>query len=342
MLSNKNQHSTPSYVRHDFLVDAHQSKLRVDKFVADRIAKVSRTRVQEALEEGLVRVNGQVVKANFKVKPGDKVVVLSYEEPEDYQVDPEDIPLDIFYEDDDLVIVNKSPNMVVHPGVGNFSGTLLNALYFRYQKEMKTGKVRPVLVHRIDKETSGLLVVAKNERALNHLALQFKEHSIQRKYLALVWGTFEEKNGTIQGNIGRSLKDRKKFTVHADAELGKHATTHYKVLESFHFTSLLECQLETGRTHQIRVHMKHIGHTLFNDSFYGGDKILKGVVFSKYKQFVNNTFAILPRQALHAKSLGFVHPSTESWVLFDSELPKDFEGALNRWRKLAENQTFNG
>ena len=341
-MSNKNQHSTPSYVRHDFLVDAHQSKLRVDKFVADRIAKVSRTRVQEALEEGLVRVNGQVVKANFKVKPGDKVVVLSYEEPEDYQVEPEDIPLNIFYEDDDLVIVNKSPNMVVHPGVGNFSGTLLNALYFRYQKEMKLGKIQPVLVHRIDKGTSGLLVVAKNERALNHLALQFKEHSIQRKYLALVWGTFEQKHGTIQGNIGRSLKDRKKFTVHSDAESGKPATTHYKVLESFHFTSLLECQLETGRTHQIRVHMKHIGHTLFNDAFYGGDKILKGVVFSKYKQFVHNTFAILPRQALHAKSLGFVHPSTDSWVFFDSELPKDFEGALNRWRKLAENQTFNG
>ena len=339
-MSSNNQQSNPEYIRHDFLVDANQSKLRVDKFIADRIAKISRNKIQDAINGGLVRVNEKLVKANFKVKPGDKVQVLSFEEPEEFHVEPENIPINIIYEDEDVVIVNKAPNMVVHPGVGNFTGTLLNALYFYYRKEMEVGKVQPVLVHRIDKDTSGLLVVAKNEIAVNHLAQQFKEHSIQRKYWALVWGTLDKHRGTVVGNIGRSLKDRKKFTVFTDPEMGKHAITHYKLLEDFQFTSLIECQLETGRTHQIRVHMKHIGHTLFNDAFYGGDKILKGVVFSKYRQFVENTFSILPRQALHAKSLGFVHPSTKEAMFFESDLAPDFVDGLNKWKNMVQNQSF--
>jgi 23S rRNA pseudouridine1911/1915/1917 synthase len=334
------EESTP-FTLFTFTADKGQEPFRIDKFLTDRIQNVTRNRVQQAIEDQKVLVNELPVKSNYKVRPGDKVTVISFEEPRSLEVLPEDIPLDIVFEDEHLIILNKQADFVVHPGHGNYTGTLVNALA-HYMGVEPEGSIRPWLVHRIDKDTTGLMVVAKNEPAMAKLAVQFKNHSIERTYNALVWGLFKEKEGTIEGNIARSNRDRKLFMVYDDEEIGKTAVTHYKVLEEFNYVSLIECKLETGRTHQIRVHMKHAGHTLFNDAYYGGNKILKGVVFSKYKQFVENCFQIMPRQALHAKSLGFVHPHSGQWVQFDSELPEDFLQVLEKWRAISKVYNFEG
>lgn len=328
------------FIRHRFTADRGQEPFRIDRFLTARVENVTRNKVQQAIDEGKVRVNGAVVKSNYKVKPGDEIEVISFEEPRSLEVLPEDIPLDIVYEDDDLILLNKQAGFVVHPGHGNYTGTLVNALAHHMGATPENGNIRPWLVHRIDKDTTGLMVVAKNESAMNKLAAQFKDHSIERTYHALVWGTFEESKGTVTGHIGRSPRDRKQFVVYPEGDHGKHAVTHYEVLENFNYVSLVACKLETGRTHQIRVHMKYIGHTLFNDAFYGGDKILKGVVFSKYKQFIENCFELLPRQALHAMSLGFVHPTTGEWIQFNSTLPPDFSAVLERWRSVSKAYDF--
>jgi 23S rRNA pseudouridine1911/1915/1917 synthase len=326
---------------HRFTVDKGQELLRIDKFLMDRIENVTRVKIQEAIDSLKILVNDKPTKPSYKVKPGDLIVVIAYEAPRDVEIIPENIPLDIVYEDDSLAIINKKPGMVAHPGYGNYSGTLVNALAWHFQQNAPEGSIRPWLVHRIDKDTSGLLIVAKTETAMNKLAYQFKHHTIQRLYQAIVWGTFKEDEvtGTVTGNIARSEKDRKVFRVYDNPDVGKHAITHYRVLQNLTFVSLVECKLETGRTHQIRVHMKHIGHTLFNDAHYGGDKILKGVVFSKYKQFVENCFKLMPRQALHAKTLGFEHPVTGEHMHFDSELPADFSSVLDKWQKV--NETYD-
>jgi len=328
------------YVLHEFIADKGQTPLRIDKFIVDRIEKISRAKVQAAINNEKVFVNGQIVKANYKVRPEDKIEIRVEEEPKVFKVVPEDIPIDIFYEDDELIIVNKAPGMPVHPGHGNYTGTLSNALAFHFSKYMEPETHWPYLAHRIDKDTSGLLVVAKNAQSLAVLAKQFKDHTIKRRYWALVWGVFEEPSGTITGNITRNHRDRRVYTVTEDPEVGKHAITHYDVLEDLTYTSLVECRLETGRTHQIRVHMKHLGHPIFSDEKYGGDRIRKGVVFSKYKQFVENCFKIMPRQALHAKSIGFIHPATGKEVHFESELPDDFQSVLDKWRGVNENYSF--
>lgn len=315
------------------VVDKGQSLLRLDKFLIIRTENTSRNRIQNAIDAGNVLVNDKVVKASYKVKPLDVISMVLPHPPRDTEVYPEDIPIDIIYEDDDVIMVNKAPGMVVHPGFNNYSGTLVNALVFHSQQlpQMPGNDGRPGLVHRIDKDTSGLLLVSKNEWAITFLAKQFFDHSITRKYIALVWGDLAE-DGTISGYIGRSVKDRKVMAVYNDENQGKWSVTHYKVLERLNYVTLIECQLETGRTHQIRAHMKHIGHPLFNDSTYGGDKILKGTVFNKYRQFVENCFEILPRQALHAKSLGFIHPSTKEFIHFETELPADISTVIDKWR----------
>lgn len=329
------------FILHEWTADKGQEPFRIDKFITDRVENVTRNKVQQAIEEGKVLVNRKQVKSNYKVKPADLIQVISLEEPRVLEVLPEDIPLDIVYEDDEIIIVNKQADFVVHPGYGNYTGTLVNALAHHMGVMPDEGNIRPWLVHRIDKDTTGLLVVAKTEEAMNKLAAQFKKHTIERTYYALVWGSFTESEGTITGHVGRSPRDRKMFMVYEDGSQGKHAVTHYKVLEDFNYVSLVSCNLETGRTHQIRVHMKYAGHTLFNDAFYGGDKILKGVVFSKYKQFIENCFALLPRQALHARSLGFVHPRTGHWVQFESPLPQDFQNVLDKWRSVSKAYDFN-
>ncbi|HOK51515.1 MAG TPA: RluA family pseudouridine synthase, partial [Bacteroidales bacterium] len=277
------------------------------------------------------------IKPSYKVKPGDEISVLLTFPPREQEIIPENIPLDIVYEDEDIVVVNKEAGMVVHPAYGNFTGTLINALYYRYKDLplFQQGDLRPGLVHRIDKDTSGILVVAKNELSLNRLARQFYEHTIERHYVALVWGTLKENTGTIRGNVGRSPHDRKIMTVFSDGSQGKHAVTHYRVLEHYIYVSLVDCWLETGRTHQIRVHFKHIGHPLFNDAAYGGDKILKGTTFSKYRQFVENCFQICPRQALHARSLAFDHPTTRQRMYFEAPLPADMAQLVERWKEYA-------
>ncbi|MDA8886603.1 RluA family pseudouridine synthase [Bacteroidia bacterium] len=329
------------FLRYSYTVDEGQEPLRVDKYLVNKIERATRNKLQEAIERKQVIVNGKAVKANYKVKPNDSIEVLVDKEPSELEVIPEDIPLDIVYEDDDLMIVNKVAGMVVHPGFGNHRGTLLNALAFLLDDKATHKGKRPWLVHRIDKNTSGLLVVAKTDSAMAHLSEQFKDHSIERTYQALVWGDVETPEGTINTIIGRDQYDRKKFVVLSeDEERGKQAVTHYKVLENFLYTTLVECKLETGRTHQIRVHLKHIGHPLFSDDFYGGNRILKGVVFSKYKQFVENCFSIMPRQGLHAKSLGFVHPTSGEWMQFDSELPHDMATVVNKWRNAANTYGF--
>ncbi len=329
------------FLRYSYTVDEGQEPLRVDKYLVNKIERATRNKLQEAIERKQVIVNGKAVKANYKVKPNDSIEVLVDKEPSELEVIPEDIPLDIVYEDDDLMIVNKVAGMVVHPGFGNHRGTLLNALAFLLDDKATHKGKRPWLVHRIDKNTSGLLVVAKTDSAMAHLSEQFKDHSIERTYQALVWGDVETPKGTINTIIGRDQYDRKKFVVLSeDEERGKQAVTHYKVLENFLYTTLVECKLETGRTHQIRVHLKHIGHPLFSDDFYGGNRILKGVVFSKYKQFVENCFSIMPRQGLHAKSLGFVHPTSGEWMQFDSELPHDMATVVNKWRNAANTYGF--
>ncbi len=314
-------------------VDPGQSPLRIDKFLSNRIDNASRSRIQAAADAGNILVNNTAVKPNYKIKPNDEIqIVMDYPRHE-LKIIPEDIPLDIIYEDDHLVVINKPPGLVVHPGHGNYSGTLVNALayYFRNLPLFNSEDPRPGLVHRIDKDTSGLLVIAKTEQAKNKLALQFFEKTTERRYQALVWGSVKEDEGTVTGNIGRSLKNRQVFTVFPEGDFGKHAVTHYKVLRRIGYVSLVECRLETGRTHQIRVHMKHINHPLFNDANYGGDQILRGTTFSKYRQFVINCFKIIPRQALHAKTLGFIHPATGEKMSFNSPIPEDMSTVIEKW-----------
>lgn len=329
------------YEHHRIVVDKGQSLLRIDKFLMHRIENASRTKIQAAAETGCILVNDKPVKSSYKVKPQDVISVVLPNPPRDTTVYPEDIPLNILYEDQDLLIVNKNPGMVVHPGFNNYNGTLVNALVYHFQHlpTGRNGEERPGLVHRIDKDTSGLLVISKNERSMTLLARQFYDHSIERTYHALVWGDMEGESGTITGNLGRNPKDRLQMMVFNDPEMGKPAVTHWKVLERFRYTTLVECRLETGRTHQIRAHMRHIGHPLFNDATYGGNEVLKGVQFPKFKQFVLNAFEILPRQALHAKTLGFIHPTTNKWVRFDSEWPEDFRLGIEKWRLFAADKS---
>ncbi|RXQ87489.1 RluA family pseudouridine synthase [Ancylomarina salipaludis] len=318
-----------------FEVDPGQTPLRIDKYLVDRMQNASRNKIQESANNGNIFVNDVVVKRNYKVKPHDVVtIVLSYP-PREIEIIAEDIPLNIVYEDDSFIIVNKNPGMVVHPSYGHYSGTLVNALAFHLKNLplFNSKDPRPGLVHRIDKDTSGILVIAKNEEAKTKLALQFFNKTSDRKYRALVWGNMEEDEGTITGHIGRNLKNRKVMDVFPNGEYGKHAVTHYRVLERLGYVNLVECVLETGRTHQIRAHFKHIGHPLFNDADYGGDQILKGTTFTKYKQFVQNCFKICPRQALHAKTLGFIHPSTNEYISFDSEIPEDMATLITKWRE---------
>jgi len=335
-----NSEERKKYVQFDFLVDKGQTPMRIDKYLVDRIENATRTKVQQAIDQGKVWVNDKYVRSNYKVKPDDKIEVITFDEPKIYEVVPEEMDLDIVYEDDFLLIINKPAGLTVHPGVGNYSGTLSNGLAHYLGSEIIHDQRHPFLVHRIDKNTSGLLVVAKDEESTRKLSKQFREHTVTRKYNALVWGSFEEDSGTIEGNITRSNQNRKTFTVTNEEDVGKHAITHYKVLKDFNYVSLVECQLETGRTHQIRVHMKYLGHPLFSDEVYGGSRIRKGVVFSKYKQFVENCFNIMPRQALHAKTLGFDHPDTGERMHFDSELPDDLQEVLNRWEQVSDAYDF--
>ena len=321
-----------------FVASKGQDPLRVDKFLMNFIENATRNKIQQAAKSGHIWVNGNPVKQNYRVKAGDEVKVLFEHPPYEYLLEPEDLPLDIVFEDEALLIVNKAPGMVVHPGHGNYSGTLVNALAFHFEKLPMNSNNRPGLVHRIDKDTSGLLVVAKTEEAMTHLAQQFFEKTSEREYIALVWGSVTEDEGTIEGHIGRNPKNRLQMQVFPEGEQGKHAVTHYKVLERMHYVTLVSCRLETGRTHQIRAHMKYIGHTLFNDARYGGDKILKGTTFTKYKQFVENAFKLLPRQALHAKSLGFIHPITGEAMYFEAELPEDMSNCITKWRQYASHQ----
>lgn len=334
MEENRNQNSNQDlYEHYRFVADNGQKPLRVDKFLVNKL-DTSRNKIQSASSAGNILVNDKPVKANHKVKPGDIISVVMAYPPREIELIPEDIPIDIVYEDEDLVIVNKEAGMVVHPAYGHYTGTLINALLHHLKDLPKTqdGEVRPGLIHRIDKNTSGLLVVAKNEVAMNNLAMQFYNKTTHREYIALAWGSFKEKKGTITGNIGRSLKNRKIMQVYPAGERGKEAITHYEVLEDLGYVSLIKCWLETGRTHQIRVHMRYAGHPLFNDPEYGGDKILKGTLFNKYKQFVHNCFEMIPRQALHAKNLGFVHPRTKEEMFFDSEIPEDMKKVTEKWR----------
>jgi len=317
---------------YSFEASKGQEPLRVDKFLMNFIENATRNKIQAAAKEGNIWVNQKPVKSNYKVKAGDKVQVMFEHPPYENLLVPEDIPLDIIYEDEVLLVVNKPAGMVVHPGHGNYSGTLVNALLYHFKDLPLNSDSRPGLVHRIDKDTSGLLVVAKTAEAMTHLSKQFFDKTSTREYIALAWGVFSEVSGTIEGHIGRSLKNRLQMDVFEDESFGKPAITHYKVLEDLRYVSLIQCQLETGRTHQIRAHMKHIGHPLFNDERYGGDKILKGTTFTKYKQFVDNCFKLLPRQALHAKTLGFEHPITKKVLTFNTDLPEDFTACLEKWR----------
>ena len=333
---NEQEESKPLEFR--YIADPNQSFTRLDKFLLDRVEKLSRTKIQECIKEGRVLVNGERIKSSYRVRPSDKVTFYQQARTITDPVAPEDIPIEVYYEDDDLMVVHKPPGMVVHPGIGNHNGTLVNAIafYLKGKKLPIKDKIyldRPGIVHRIDKETSGLLIVGKTTQALEHLSKQFYLHSVKREYYALVWGDVKEDKGTITGHIGRHPKYRIQFTVYPEGDVGKHAVTHYEVVERMYYVTLIRCRLETGRTHQIRVHMKHIGHTLFNDKRYGGNKILKGTVFTKYKQFVNNAFAILPRHALHARTIGFIHPRTGKEVLIESKLPDDFQQCLDKWRR---------
>ena len=320
-------------------IDNGQTPVRIDKFLHAHLGNnVSRTKIQSAADAGSIQVNGKPVKSSYKIRPGDDILLIMPKHAENYDLVPENIPIDVVYEDDDVIIINKSPEIVVHPGLGNPRGTLINAVLWHF-KELPKGKeeFRPGLVHRLDKGTSGLIILGKTEYALSHLAKQFFDRTIKRKYMALVWGDVKEEEGTITGNIGRDTRERMQMEVYPDGDKGKHAVTHYKVLERLNYVTLVECRLETGRTHQIRVHMKHIGHTLFNDVRYGGDKILKGTVYAKYKNFIENSFKLMPRQALHAATLGFVHPVTGKEMFFESPLPPEFTAVLEKWRKYWTN-----
>lgn len=329
------------YEHFTITVDKGQAMTRVDKFLTSRMENTSRHRVQMAADAGNIYVGEKIVKSSYKVKPGDKISILLPYPPSHNEIFAEDIPLDIVYEDDNVMIVNKEAGLVVHPGFGNWCGTLVNAITF-HLKDLplfQTGDMRAGLVHRIDKNTSGLVVIAKTEMAHVKLAKQFFDHTIERRYVALVWGNLPEENGTIIGNVGRCVRDRMKMDVfEPGGTMGKHAITHYTVLEKLGYVNLIECRLETGRTHQIRVHFEHIGHPLFNDDRYGGDRILRGTTFTKYKQFVNNCFSILPRHALHAKSLGFIHPATGEHMFFTSDLPKDMAECIDKWRGYVANR----
>lgn len=324
------------YERFSLIVDKGQDPLRIDKFLMARIEGATRNKLQQAINAGMVLVNGKEIKPNYKIKPQDSIIVYSDMSPDETDVVPEKMELNIVYEDADLMIINKPAGMVVHPGSGNYSGTLLNGVswYLQQQNPSLTEDTLPRfgLVHRIDKNTSGLLVLAKTDKAMRHLAKQFYDHTVKRQYLALVWGDMENESGTIIAHVGRNLRFRKLFEAYPEGDHGKEAITHYKVVERFGYVTLVQCILETGRTHQIRVHMKYIGHPLFNDDFYGGDKIVKGTVYSKYKQFVDNCFAICGRQALHAKTLGFIHPSSGEEMFFDTELPDDIAKVIEKWR----------
>ena len=322
-----------------FQVDKGQAPLRIDKYLMNFVENATRTKIQAAAKNGSIKVNGIVVKSNYKVKPLDEIKVLFEYPPHENLLIAEDIDLDIIYEDDDLVVINKPAGMVVHPGHGNYSGTLINALIYHFENLPTNSSNRPGLVHRLDKDTSGLLVVAKNDEAMVHLSNQFAEKTSKREYTAMVWGNLKEDSGKIDNYIGRNPKNRLQNIVldEDNVENGKRAITNFEVLSRMNYVNLVKCTLETGRTHQIRVHMKHIGHTLFNDERYGGDSILKGTTFTKYKQFVENCFKLLPRQALHAKTLGFIHPKTGEFMQFDSELPEDFKSCIEKW----ENYTAN-
>ncbi len=326
------------FLHHSIVVDPGQELLRIDKFLMDRLPNVTRSKIQEGIGNNHILVNEQSVKSNYKVRPGDAIKIVLPTPPRDTEVIPEDIPLDIVYEDEALLIVNKPAGMVVHPAYNNWTGTLVNALTYHFQNlpTMKDNEGRPGLVHRIDKDTSGLLVIAKTEKAMTSLAKQFFDHSIERTYYAIVWGEPKELKGTINVNLGRSLKDRRITTAFPEGDYGRHAITHYEVLQELRYVSLIKCNLETGRTHQIRAHMKYLGHTIFNDATYGGNQVLKGTRFTKYKAFVENCFKVLPRQALHAKSLGFIHPTTGKQVQFESELPEEFSAVIERWEKYVQ------
>ena len=328
------------YEHHRFVADPGQSLLRIDKFLMTRLMNASRNKIQQAATAGNILVNEKVVKQNYKVKPGDVITIVLTEPPRNTEIIPEDIPIDIVFEDDDIMLINKAAGMVVHPAYANFTGTLVNALTFYLRKQSGNEDAQPYLVHRIDKDTSGIMLVAKTETAQTKLAKEFFDHTIDRKYTAIVWGDMEEDEGTISGHIGRSKNDRKVMTIYPDGETGKHAVTHWKVIRRLGYVTLIECTLETGRTHQIRAHMKYIKHPLFNDASYGGDQILKGTTFTKYRQFIKNCFSILPRQALHARSLGLKHPISGEYLFFDSELPPDMAEVIAKWDHYAEHQNL--
>lgn len=335
------------FEHYNITVDKGQALLRIDKFLSDRLPNSSRNKIQQAAHDGNILVNGQVVKPNYKVKPADQISIVLPYPPRETELIPEDIPLDILYEDDTLLVLNKAAEMVVHPGYGNFDGTLVNALLYHFnglptakssehqttetsQQEMAQ---RPGLVHRLDKNTTGIMVIAKTEQALTHLAKQFFDRTSDRRYQALVWGDMEQDEGRIEGNIWRSAKNRKVMDVYPEGDIGKTAITNYKVIKRYGYVTLVEYKLDTGRTHQIRVHSKWIGHPLFNDPEYGGNRIIKGTSFSKYKQFIENCFALCPRQALHAKTLAFTHPKTKEWMEFNSDLPEDMQAVLDKWER---------
>ncbi len=326
------------YEHHNFKASEGQEPLRVDKFLMNFIENATRNKIQQAVKAGNVLVNEQIVKSNYKVKPHDVVRVVLAHPPHENLLVAENLPIHIIYEDDEVIVVNKDAGMVVHPGHGNYSGTLVNGLIHHIENLPKNSNERPGLVHRIDKDTSGLLVVAKTEFAMANLAKQFFDRTTDRLYLALVWGNVEEEEGTIEGHVGRSLKNRLQMDVFPEGDFGKAAITHYKIVERFSYVTLVQCKLETGRTHQIRAHFKHLGHPLFNDARYGGERILKGTTYTKYKQFVDNCFKILPRQALHAKTLGFMHPTSKKYLSFDSELPEDMQKCIEKWRNYSVNQ----
>lgn len=331
------------FEHYNIIADKGQAVLRIDKFLSDRLPNSSRSKIQQAANSGNIKVNNVLVKPNYKVKPDDEISIILPYPPRETELVPEKIPLAIIYEDETLLVLNKPSNMVVHPGYGNFSGTLVNGLIYHFQNlpEAKGNEGRPGLVHRLDKNTTGIMVIAKTEHALSHLAKQFFDRSSERRYQALVWGDMEKDEGKIEGNIWRSHKNRKVMDVFPEGDIGKPAITNYKVIKRFGYVTLLEFKLDTGRTHQIRVHSKWIGHPLFNDPEYGGNKILKGTTFSKYKQFVENCFQLLPRQALHAKSLAFTHPETREWMEFDSELPEDFTSVIEKWERYLAGRTLD-
>lgn len=326
------------YEHHRIAVDKGQAAIRIDRFVTGKIANATRNKVQGAIDDGFIKVNGVNIKSNYKIKPGDVITVLLEHPPRESEVVPEDIPLDIIFEDDYLLVVNKPPGMVVHPAHGNWTGTLVNALAYHFSKlpELPGNSGRPGLVHRIDKDTSGLLVVAKAESAMTGLAKQFFDHTINRTYEALVWGEPSEDRGTVDAHVGRSAKNRKIMDTFPDGDQGKNAITHWEVIKRLRYVSLIQCRLETGRTHQIRAHMKFLNHPLFNDAMYGGDKVRRGTQFSKYKSFIKNCFEIIPRQALHAKSLGFVHPVSKEKMYFEAAWPNDFQQVMNKWKEYVQ------